>query len=105
MFPLAIALSDLAPVTKVSADYLPPPKNQFLIKVNDEDYYALTKEELDYDPAKFESFSCKKFELNDVEAISGWMTWDNEEVEQKINQVYQGKPLESFTIYQLDCKS
>ena len=51
-------MSGLGSLQKVWADYLPPPKNQFLVKVNDFDYYTLIKEELDYNPTKFESFSC-----------------------------------------------
>ena len=103
MFPQVIALSGLKPLSKVWADYLPPPKNQFLLKVNDFDYYTLIKEELDYDPTQFESFSCT-LALNEEVAISGSMTWDIEEVEQKINQVYRGEPLKSLEIIELDCK-
>ena len=52
LFPLAIALSGLIPLTKVWVDYLPHPKNTFAIKVNDYDIYSLVKEEVDYDPTK-----------------------------------------------------
>ena len=51
IFPLAIALSGLHPLTKVWVDYLPLPKNTFLIKVNDADVYTIVKEEVDYDPS------------------------------------------------------
>ena len=74
----------------MSADYLPPPKNQFIIKVNGEDYYALVKEEFDFDPSKLEIFKCKSLKLNDIEAHSGYMTWVLDEFEDKINRVYQG---------------
>ena len=49
LFPQTIAVSDKAPLSKVTADYLPPPKNQFQIKVNDQDYFTLMKEELGVD--------------------------------------------------------
>ena len=52
LFPLAVALSDLHPLSKVSVDYLPYPKNTFVIKVNGVDIYNLPKEEIDYDPTK-----------------------------------------------------
>ena len=55
LFPLAVALSGLHPLTKVWVDYLPQPKNSFVIKVNDADVYSLVKEEVDYDPSKTES--------------------------------------------------
>ena len=51
-FPLAIALSDLSPLTKMWVDYEPQPKNIFVFKVNDEDIYSLAKEEIDFDPSK-----------------------------------------------------
>ena len=52
IFPLAIALNGLHPLTKVWVDYLPQPKNTFVIRVNDADIYSFTKEEVDYDPTK-----------------------------------------------------
>ena len=76
-------------------DYEPHPKNKFHLKVNDSDYYTLVKEELDYDPNKVETFSCTLI-LNEVEALRGIMPWNIDEVEDKINTVYQGKPLESL---------
>lgn len=54
LFPLAIALSSLHPLTKVWVDYLPQPKNTFIIRVNDADIYSLVKEEVDFDPLKTE---------------------------------------------------
>ena len=54
MFPLIVALSNLAPISKVSVDLLPHPKNIFAFKVNDVDIYSYTKEEVDYDPSKTE---------------------------------------------------
>ena len=51
LFPLTIALNGLNPLTKVWVDYQPQPKNIFLIKVNDADFYSLPKEEVDFDPS------------------------------------------------------
>ena len=98
LFPLVIAVSDLPPVKKVWVDYLPPPKNEFILKVNDFDYYTLVKEEIDFDPSQIESFKCLSLKLNEVEAHSGVMPWVLEEVEEKMNRVYQGKSLESLEI-------
>ena len=50
LFPLAVALSGLPPLTKVWVDYHPHPKNAFVIKVNDAEIYSLVKEEFDLDP-------------------------------------------------------
>ena len=50
LFPLSVAMSGL----KVQADYLPPPKNSFDIRVNDSDYFDLVKEALDFDPSQIE---------------------------------------------------
>ena len=104
LFPQSIALSNLAPLQKVWADYLPLPKNEFLIKVNDFDYYTLVREEIDFDPTQIELFKCEKLVLNDLEALSGQMPWVYEEVEEKINKVYKGIPLENLEIEGLDCK-
>ena len=49
LFPQSIAVTGLAPLSKVLADYQPPPKSQFVIKVNGEDYYSLVKEDLGAD--------------------------------------------------------
>ena len=57
LFPLAIALSGLHPLTKVWVDYLPQPKNTFIFRVNGEDMYSLVKEEVDFDPTKTETLS------------------------------------------------
>ena len=54
LFPLAVALSDLHPLSKVSVNYLPYPKNIFAIKVNGVDIYNFPKEEVDFDPTKTE---------------------------------------------------
>ena len=55
IFPLTIALNGLNPLSKVFVDYEPQPKNTFSIRVNGEDIYNLTKEEVDYDPSKTET--------------------------------------------------
>ena len=85
-----MAVSDLAPISKVQADYLPPPKNAFSIKVNDSDYYNLVKEEPDFDPSQIEWFKCRSLKLNEAEALSGSTPWIVEEVEEKMNKVYRG---------------
>ena len=54
LFPLTIALSGLAPLSKVWIDFLSQPKNTFVIRINDADIYSLTKEEVDYDPSQTE---------------------------------------------------
>ena len=53
-FPLTVALSDLPPLSKVSVDYLPQPKNTFKFKVNDNDLYSLPTEQVDHDSSKIE---------------------------------------------------
>ena len=57
LLPLTIALSGLAPISKVSVNYLPQPKNTFIFTVNGADVYNLVKEEVDYDPSKTETLS------------------------------------------------
>ena len=57
IFPLAIALSGLHPLTKVWVDYESQPKNTFKIRINDADYYSLVKEEADFDPTKTEALT------------------------------------------------
>ena len=47
------------PLAKVWVDYEPLPKNNFLIRVNDADFFTLVKEEVDYDPSKTESLFVK----------------------------------------------
>ena len=59
IFPLTIALSGLNPLTKVWVDYEPLPKNNFIIRINDAEFFALVKEEVDYDPSKTESLFVK----------------------------------------------
>ena len=59
VFPLAIALSGLPPLTKVWANYEPQPKNTFLFRVNDADIYSFVKEEVDFDPTKTETLAVR----------------------------------------------
>ena len=47
------------PLSKVWVNYLPKPKNNFVIRVNDDDIYCLQKEEVDYDPTKTERLDVK----------------------------------------------
>ena len=90
LFPLSVAMSGLYPLKKVQADYLPPPKNSFDIRVNDSDYFDLVKEALDFDPSQIDMFNCDSLKLNEVEALSGSTAWILDEVEAKMNKVYQG---------------
>ena len=70
-----IAVSGLALLSKVEADYLPPPKNQFMIKVNGDEYYTLIKEEFGVDLSQVEFFRCENLKVNDDDAFSGSMPW------------------------------
>ena len=51
LFPQTVAVVGLAPLIKVWANYLPPPKNEFIVKVNGDDYYTFPKEDVDFDPS------------------------------------------------------
>ena len=84
LLPLAIALSGLAPLSKVWVDYEPQPKNNFIFRINDADLYSLVKEEVDYDPSKTETLSVRLLKVNDKETISGSTPWIIDEVEDKI---------------------
>ena len=88
LFPQSIAIAGLAPLQKVWADYLPPPKNEFIVKVNGEDYYILPKEDIDFDPSQVETFDCSSLSLNEDVALEGIHSWILEEIEEKINKVY-----------------
>ena len=50
-------------------------------------------------------FKCKDMKVNDVKALTGKMPWILDQFEDKINTAYKGKPLESFEVDELDCKS
>ena len=50
-------------------------------------------------------FKCKDMKVNDVKALTGKMPWILDQFEDKINTVYQGQPLESLEVDELDCKS
>ena len=58
-------------------------KNKFTFKVNDEDIYSLTKEEVDFDPSKTETLATN-LKINEIQAISDSMPWIIDEVEEKI---------------------
>ena len=64
LYPLAIALSGLHPLTKVWVDYRTQPKNTFIFRINDNDIYSLVKEEVDYDPTKTETLKLKSLKIN-----------------------------------------
>ena len=74
LFPLAMALNGLDPLHKVWVDYQPYPKNNFIVRINDDDYYKLVKEELDFDPSQTEVLKCTLF-LNELQAHSGELPW------------------------------
>ena len=63
---------------------MPQPKNTFIIKVNDVDYYSLIKEEVDYDPSKIETLKVSSLYINDKQTISLSMPWIIDDVEEKI---------------------
>ena len=44
IFPLVVAVSGKAPITKVEVDFEPQPKNTFKFRVNGEDIYSLVQE-------------------------------------------------------------
>ena len=54
---------------------MPPPKNQFIVKVNDESYYNLPKENIDYNPDKVEVLACDYLKLNDKLFMRNSMPW------------------------------
>ena len=103
-FPLAVAISGLAPLSKVWVDYLPQPKNIFIIRVNDEDIYNLIKEEVDYDPSKTESLKVN-LKVNDKATISRAIPWIINDVEDKIQTALGMDHLTSLEIRHLNCKS
>ena len=83
VFPLAIALSGLFPITKVWVDFQFLPKNTFIFKINDTDVYSLVKEEADYDPSKTEELYVG-LKVNDIWTITGSMPWIIDDVEDKM---------------------
>ena len=78
------------------------PKNNFIIKVNDEDIYSLIKEEVDYDPTKTETLNVQSLKVNDKESINESMPWINTDVEEKVQTALGMSHLTSLHIYQLD---
>ena len=85
-----VAVSGLAPLSKVEADYLPPPKNQFVVKVNGDEYYTLVKEDLGVDLSQVEFFKCENLKVNDDLVLTGSMPWILDQFEEKLNRVYKG---------------
>ena len=106
LFPLIVALSSLAPISKVSVDLLPHPKNIFTFRVNDLDIYSYTKEEVDYDPSKTEPLVVD-LKVNDQAeyAIQGTLPWIIDEVEEKIQTALGMGHLTSLYISYLSAKS
>ena len=93
-------------MAKVWVDYEPLPKNNFLIRVNDVDFFTLVKEEVDYDPSKTESLSVS-LNINDKteSIISGQVPWITEDVSYKVESALGTEHLTSLNIRCLDCKS
>ena len=104
LFPLAIALVSLAPLTKVWVNFEPHPKSRFVIKVNDEDYYSLVKEEYDYDPTKTETLSVD-LKINDKMTIHRSIPWIIDDVEEKIETALGIGHLNSLEIRLLESTS
>ena len=104
VFPLAVALSGLPPLSKVWANYEPQPKNTFSFKVNDADIYSLVKEEVDFDPSKTETLTTN-LNVNDQEdlAISGSSPWIIDDIEEKIQNALGMGHLHSLDISSLNC--
>ena len=65
-----IELSGLYPLTEVWVDYEPLPKNMFMIRVNDAEFYSLVREEADFDPTKTEQLKVK-LRINDQKDKNG----------------------------------
>ena len=74
LFPLSVALSGLPPLSKVWVDYEPLPKNTFVFRINDADFYSLNKEEVDFDPTKIESLGAR-LNINDKKDSDGKHEW------------------------------
>ena len=105
LFPLAIALNGLHPLTKVWVDYLPLPKNTFVIKVNDADIYSFVKEEVDYDPSKTEAL-CVTLDINDTQDVIYDSTpWIIDDVADIVESALGIEHLTSLTIIEFECKS
>ena len=83
---------------------MPQPKNIFIIRVNDTDYYSLVKEEVDYDPTKTEALRVD-LKVNDKETISGSMPWIIDDMEDKIQTALGMGHLTSLEIKSLSSKS
>ena len=74
------------PLTKVWVDYEPHPKNRFVVNINDEDYYCLVKEEIDFDPSHIEALK-GTFKINEKVCFYGSTPWISDVIEDKIAAV------------------
>ena len=86
-------------------NFEPLPKNIFIIKVNDADYYSLVKEEVDYDPTKTEALKLYQFNVNDKEIFSNSMPWIIDDLEDRIETALGMEHLTSLDIVNLNSKS
>ena len=103
LFPLAVALSGLIPLTKVWVEYQPLPKNTFVIKINDADFYSLPKEEVDYDPTQTETLRVAIL-VNGKLAASESMPWIIEDFSDKVESILGMDQLTSLIVEKLNCK-
>ena len=92
------------PISKVEVRYEPHPKNRFTFRVNDEDLYSLTKEEVDYDPSKTEPLNVK-LKINEIYAISDSMPYIIDEVEDRIQSTLGMSQLSCLDIRNLNVPS
>ena len=109
IFPLVVAVSGKAPLTKVQVDY-DQPKNTFSFRVNDEDIYSLVKEEVDFDPSKTEQLGTF-LNINDKKdsnsddglewPIEGFVPWIVDEIEERIQTALGKDQLTIFYILAL----
>ena len=92
---------------------MPQPKNTFIIRVNDIEYYSLVKEEVEYDPTKTEKLSVF-LKINGQEtigtrasgaSITGKIPWIIEDMEDKIQTALGMGHLNSLEISNLHSKS
>ena len=92
------------PVSKVEVRYEPQPKNAFSFRVNDEDLYSLTKEEVDFDPSKTEPLNVS-LKVNEIEAISAEIPYIIDEVEDRIQSALGMNQLSCLEINHLKATS
>ena len=93
------------PLAKVWVEYLPQPKNTFVIKVNDADVYILPKEEVDFDPTKTKTLFVRSLKVNGKQAVFWSMPWIIDDVSDKVESALGMDSLTSLEVEELDCNS